>query len=288
MNTFRLVTVLVAAFGAVSGCRDKGYSQATPQDTLATARLMVEQGDARRLTELVYAESPDLRGFLDQAGDVLTSLADLGIAVQQAFPKQVADIRAEAEAAAKEGKATSFVAQVVGLRTQAGRAARTPGDPAAAGGTQQLLDKMFMEVAADPYAWLTRSAERVTLSPLTDDTAALLLDGKPALGVGVTLIQREGKWYFYLPVEILKAGHLYPDTPEKWEIAGCMLTVIDQAVTDMTADVRAGKARRLEDVARAAGEKAVIPVIMTGFAYSKILEADRKQRRAAAKGAPGR
>ena len=281
MSLTWFAAVLAVGLAALAGCNDKGYSQATPEETLQTARLMVRNGDARRLTDLVYAESPELRELLEQTGDVLSSLAGLGLAVQERFPKEVADLRAQAEAAAKEGKSASFLAQLAGLRSRMDRAARTGGGQ----GAQDLFNKMLMEIASDPYAWLTRTSERVTVSPLTDDSAAILIDGKPAMGVGLTLVQRDGQWYLYLPVEMLKAARVYPDTPEKWEIMGYLMAAVDQAVVDMTADVKAGKAQRLEDVARMAGEKAFIPAAMVMFAYSKTLEADRKARRAAAKAA---
>jgi hypothetical protein len=279
MTIPRFVGVLIVAVGLLAGCRDKGYSRATPEDTLHTARLMVENGDARRLTELVYAESPEMRELLEQAGDVLASLADLGLAVQERFPKEVADLRAQAEAAAKEGRSASFLAQLTGLNARVNRAART-GDGQDA---QELFNKVMMEVASDPYAWLTRTSDRVTVSPLTDDSAAIMIDGKPAMGVGLTLVERDGEWYLYVPVDLLRAAHVYPDSAEKWEMMGSLMATIDNAVVDMTADVRAGKARRLEDVARIAGEKAFVPAAIVMFAYGHQLEEERRARRAAAK-----
>lgn len=273
----RIAATLLLTLALLGGCRDKGYSQATPEDTLRTARLMVENGDARRLTELVYADSPQMRDLLEQAGDVLSSLATLGLAVQERFPTEVAALRAEAEAAAKEGRSASFLAQLAGLRSQMDRAARSGSGQQA----QDLFNKMLMEIASDPYAWLTRTSDRVSVTPLNDDTAAILIDGKPAMGVGLTLVQRDGNWSLYLPLELLKGVHVYPDTPEKWEMMGSLLATLDNAVSDMTKDVKAGKAARLEDVARIAGEKAFVPAAIVMFAYGQQLEADRKARRSA-------
>lgn len=276
----RIIAGLVAAAAVLGGCGDKGYSQETPEATLATARLMVEQGDARRLTELVYAESPELRELLEQAGDALESLARLGVAVQREFPEEVARLRAEAEAAAASGQASSFVGQLVGMNAQVRRAARTRNGQ----GAQDLFNKMAMEVMADPYAWITRNAERVSVTTIADDQAAVLVDGKPALGIGVTLIHRDGEWYFYLPVEYLKASRVYPDTPEEWEIMGYLMAALDNAVVDLTKDVEAGRARRLEEVARMAGEKAFVPAAMIVLAYGKAMDNDRKEKKKAAGG----
>jgi hypothetical protein len=274
-----VLAAVVAGAILLPGCRDKGYSQASPDDTLKTARLMVEKGDARRLTDLVYADSPQMRELLNQAGDMLGSLAELGKAVQGAFPEEVARLREEAETAAKSGQATSFVGRMVGMSSQVRRAARGQDSGP---NPQEMFNKMAMELMADPYAWLTRNADRLSTTMMTDDTAAVLWDGQPVLPpLGVALTQKDGKWYFALPSQFPGASRILPKKPEEWEILGYFFAAIDQALVDMTKDVRSGKARRLDDVARMAGEKAFIPAAMIVFAYGKALESERK------KGKPG-
>ena len=53
-------------------------------------------------------------------------------------------------------------------------------------------------------------------------------------------------------------------------------------VIDLTKDVRDGRLRSLDDVAKKAGEKTFIPAAMTVFAYSRLLETQKKEAKALA------
>jgi len=68
----------------LAGCGDQGtsYTLDTPEDTLDSAKRMVETGEAQRLVELIYAETPEQRSLLGQAGRLLGALQDLGDIVQ--------------------------------------------------------------------------------------------------------------------------------------------------------------------------------------------------------------
>ena len=282
----RITTIALAALLALTllaGCRDKGYSQATPDDVLRSARAMVENGDADRLTDLIYTDSRDFRAFLDGLGESLGLLAKLGKVVQERFPDEVAALRDEAEQAAKDGRASSFVARAMALagQTRRARQAQATDDP------REMFNKMAMELMSDPYAWLTRNAERLTTTTdgMPDDSAAVLWDGKPVFPpIGLSMTRKDGKWSIMLPALVTT---VLPKAPEEWEIAGALLACVDNAINDSIAQIEGGRATKLEEVARILGENALIPIGIGIVAYDRAVDARREAARAAQAKPPG-
>ncbi|MFM9995103.1 MAG: hypothetical protein ACKVU4_04805 [Phycisphaerales bacterium] len=285
------VLAVIACALSGGGCRDKGYSQATPDDVLVTARKMVENGDARRLSDLIYADSPQMRQLLNDLGRTAGLLAKLGRTIQAKFPKEVESLRLEAEEAAKNGRGSSFVGQMLGMANQSRRARR---DPAVAQEARRTFDRMAIEVFADPYAWLTRNTDRLRASTekMPDGTAVIQWDSdpeaegkddwKPVAGFGLLgMKQDRGKWYVVLPTNLPLVSGAVPKTPEEWEIASYLLEVVDNMIIDLDSDVEQGKARTLDDVARAAGEKAFLPAAFAVLAYGKAMDERNKADRAA-------
>lgn len=282
--------VLVAIVGALAlgGCR-RGYDQSSPQAVLKTAKEMVEKGDASRLTELIYADNQKMRQLLDEVGVVMGSLQELGRAVQKAYPEEIAKLRAEAEESAKKGEASSFIARMAGQATQqmGGIGRRngkggTPMDPDAA---RKTFDNAMKELFADPYGWIASNETRLTAVTVADDRAVLLWDGKPALGIGLTMQKGDDdKWYVVLPTNAPGIASVMPKTEESWEIMGSLMDVFDNMLLDLTKDVKKGKAKKLDNLATMAGEKAFVPAVMVFFAYTKAMEAEKKAAKAAAAG----
>jgi hypothetical protein len=226
-----------------------------------------------------------MRGFLDDLGATLDHLADLGLAVQRAFPGEVATLRGEAEASISKGDGSSFVGRAIGMAEQGRRARR---DPAAAYQANALFQKMAMEVMSDPYAWLTRNQERLRTSTtsMPDGTAAILwdtdpdsereTDWKPVLAGAITMKLDGDRWYAAFPTNLLR---VMPKSAEEWEIASLILQVVDNALTDLQKDVESGKAASLQDVAGMAGEKAVLPMGLALIAYDRARDARRDAAR---------
>jgi hypothetical protein len=274
--------LLVGAAGSWGCGRD--YSQATPDDVLVSARLMVENGDVHRLPDLIYAESTELRNLMTQFGRVLRSMQLLAIDLQKAYPDEISQIKREAEEAAAKGQATGFVGRMMG---QAAPARRGPGNrrtrnaqqPAAGEGMQQSFNQMAKELFADPYGWLARSEGRVTTQKVADDMAAILWDGKPAFGIGLLMKEEKGKWYITVPTSMPGMGNLAPNTPETWQIAGSLALALENAIKDTQREVRAGKHPTLEDLSRSVGEKAAIPAIAIMYAYQRATRVDREEQR---------
>jgi len=288
-----LATVLLVGLVFSPGCR-RGYDQSTPEAVLQSAKQMVEKGDADLLPRLIYADSTRMRQLLDELGVVLGSLQELGKAVQKAYPEEIESLRIEAENSAKQGDASGFIARIAGQASQQMNAGRRqlPFGPASRGGgaagnatpdpdaMRKMFDNAMKELFADPYGWIAANEGRLTAQQLADDRAAVLWDGKPVLGIGLTMQKADDdKWYIVLPLNAPGIGQVMPKSDESWEIMGSLMAVMDNMLRDLTSDVKRGKARKLDELATLAGEKAFIPAVMVFFAYSKAVEADRKAAR---------
>ncbi len=285
-----ILCVLLAAAGLLlPGCHR--YEQDTPDSVLASARKMIAEKHAERLTDLIYADSKDMRKLLDQMGQTLGSLQDLALAVQKAYPKEIAKLAADAEAAAKDGQASSYIQKMMSqasssLPTGTGRRRRggpslpqmPQGDPDE---MRKTFDNALKEVFADPYGWLAKSEGRITTQSMGDDRAAIMWDGKPVFGVGMTMRLDKGKWYLELPTYAPGVNQIMPKSAEGWEILGGLFEVFDNAFADLAADVKKGKCKHLDDLASRAGEKMFLPAAMVVFAYSQLMDVDRKAQRAA-------
>lgn len=268
-----LARVMAAGAIAMAAGACTHYSQDTPEAVLASARQMVKEGHADHLTDLIYADSKQMRTLLDQLGGLLGDLQDLALAVQKAYPKDVQKLESDAAEAAKNGNASGFLQKMVGQMGQA-RSKRMP--PADNGDEmRQTFDNAAKELFADPYGWLERSEEKLTVRTVSDDTAAIMWDGKPAFGVGLLMKQEKGRWYVLLPTSMPGVSQAMPKTEDGWEILGDMVQVFDSTLTELTDDVKKGRCPRLDDLANKAGEKAFLPAVMVFFAYEKYMEAER-------------
>lgn len=271
---------LLALFLA-AGCGDRGgYSQATPDDVLVTARLMVERGQAERLTDLVYAESDQMRDLYRRVGTLLGSLQELGSSIQDAFPEEVAEIKRQAEEAAKKGQASSFISQIMGGGGGGRGGRRRNRDPGADG--RAAFNNFAKAFMADPYGWLSRAGkegrQRLTTVGIADDTAALLWDGQPVFPpIGMAMKLEGEKWCVVLPTHLPGVSGFMPRTQDEYAIWGSLIVTFDQVLRELAADVKSGRAGSLKQVAELAGEKAFIPAAMVFFAYSQALEARQKQ-----------
>jgi hypothetical protein len=278
------LTGLLAACGFVLvqvGCGDDGYSQSSPEAVIATAQRMVEQGDADRLTDLLYADTPRMRDVLDQFGQTLRHLQQLADSIQKAYPEEIATLKAEAEAAAARGEATGFLGRIAGAAGARGREAQLN----AGGNRQQQFNLAIKSLFADPYAWLRDHSGRLTATPLSDDTAALLWDGKAVFPpVGLAMREDKGEWYVVLPTNLPGIAGAMPRTDDEFEIVGALFQVLDNMLIDLRKDVESGKARDLEELSRVAGEKAFLPAMLVFFAYSQAVDAREKDT--AARSAP--
>ncbi|MDX2147213.1 MAG: hypothetical protein SFZ23_06790 [Planctomycetota bacterium] len=266
--------LVLAAFAG--GCsRKERYSQATPEATIRTARLMVERGEVEKLPTLIYSESKEFSALMKRFGILLSSVSDLASTVQEKFPAEVAALRAPADEGGDKPGFLAQLAQSQGRRFNPGNAAQ-----------EEAFGNLVKQIFADPFGWLAQGEQRLSVEEIDDSRVAVLLDGEPVLAP-VGLIMRkdvDDKWAFVLPTQFPGLGDFMPRSRQEYSIVASLFKVFDNAVKDLDADVKAGRIANLEDLSRAAGEKAFIPAVMTYFAYTKAIEARNKA--AASVGSP--
>ena len=295
-----LVAVVVALVMGVVGVlpaacsRTDGYSQDSPDAVIKTAKMMVEQGHADRLTTLIYAENEDWRQFLRRLGVMLGHLQTLGAAVQESFPKEIDALKAQAEAAAKKGQATGLLQQFTGQKSPFQRRGKGVAPPSAAEQKRQqdAINAAIKRLFADPYAFLEESSGHLTTTMVSDDIAAVLWDNQPVLPpVGLSMkreiIKGKETWYVILPTNLPMLSNYMPRTKEEFKVFGSLVATLDNMVLDLTKDVKEKRVTSMEQIASKAGEKVLIPAAMVFYAYSKAVEARAKPAPAVKAPGPG-
>ena len=280
LKVWSVLALLAAWLFAGVGCSDD-YGQDTPEQTIRTAKMLVEKGKAKQLSTLIYAENENWRKLMRRTGVFLGNIQALGNELEIAFPKEVGELRERAKTAAAEGKATSLVG-VLSKQAMGGRRKR-PSEKERAEMEQAMQDAM-KRLFADPYAWLKEADGRLTTVPVNDNTAALMWDGQtvmPPLGM-IMRKAEDGKWYFVLPTNLPGVNQFMPKTEKEFRLWGSIITTFDNVVIDLTKDVREKRLTNFEMVSMKAGEKAFIPAAMTFAAYGAYLDAKKREAKAAA------
>ena len=245
---------------------------------------MVEGGHAERLGELIYADSPEWRELYLRLGELLGEVQDLAESVQENMPEEVAQVKADALAAAQEGRASNFIQQALTGRRARSSSTASPGRP---GGPdpRRLLNDTLKQIASDPYGWLEESESRLGFEWIDDFTVALTWDNRAiAPPIGITMKQADdGNWYLVLPTSLPQVRPVVPDTPEEFGIWASIIQVMDHAVVDMRTTVETGAVRNLDDLSRKAGENLLLPMGLVFVAYGKLVEEDMRVQREAAR-----
>lgn len=266
------VCVALALVVGVAGCRrgPKEYAQGTPEEVVASLEAMVREGETRRLHELFYAEDEDMRLALRRFGRMCGRLAELAVAIREAYPEEVAELRKETEAAAARGEATNILSR---FTRSAFQNRRNRGQPRTNVGDSFNL--AFRQLLTDPYGSLEGASDRITTAPVSDGFVGMLWDGQPMLPpFGVMMREEGGKWYIVLPLDLPIVTKYRPRTKEQWEIAGYLMRAWENAAVDLRAKIEAGDLRNLDEVAQEAGAMILPPTMMIGIAYSKQFEDD--------------
>jgi hypothetical protein len=269
-----LVVALAIAVAMAGGCgKKRAYSQATPDDVIRSAVEMVKNKDTKQLGDLVYADSPEMRIFLDRLGDLFGHMQSLAGEVEKRFPKEMAEMRERAAKAAAEGKADPLLSA---LGSMSGGGRRGPGGMGAGGGpgmdedaARDLVNRLF----ADPYGWLEQNAGRLSALKTSDDTASVMLDDQPIIPVvGLPMKLENDKWYIALPTTFPGIANVMPRSKEQWSILVSVVKVLDRTVVEMTQDVKAGKLATMDSLGKQAREKALLPGAIAFAAYGKEME----------------
>jgi len=220
------------------------YPARTPDALLDAAVAMIEDGRPDLLPSLIDAPSTEFRAVLDRLGGLLASLRELSRALETEFPSQVASLRSSPPPGLLSGAAA-----------------------------EGFDDDTLARLLADPFAWLEGARDRLETIPIGDDAAAILVDGAPAFGVGLTMRRvEEGQWRVVVPLGLPFVGRYLPQSRDEWSIVASMVTVVDNALRDLTRDVRRGRCETIDDAVSLAGQKAWPPLALCYFAYTRAME----------------
>lgn len=278
--TVILVVVLGLLMGALGGCgrQERSYSQATAEDTLASAIEMIRAGEPQHLTRLIWADSREYRIVLQRLGQMLGSLYVLTQVVAERYPREVAELRRQVEEAARE----------LDARDLANTAAREPGEirvpviPAseeARRAQQGEFERVTQRLLADPYGLILQYADQLSVRRDTDDVSLVWWGDAPALGGLVRLQQFDGRWFFVLPLDAPFIAQYAPQTRGEWAILASIVTVLDNTLKELTEEVRAGRVGSTRQLAEKAGEIAAIPAIVAFVSYVKEMDLRQKRER---------
>lgn len=245
--------------GILTGCGREDYDTSTPEAVLASARAMVENGDADRLPELIHFEARDIEfddGVTEASAieEVKAKLAELmgrlwviGEELQARFPGESMDTLDEAvEMVDAEGGGdwTDIVGQIL----------------------------------TNPYEFLDEGEDRIEILDLGDGTAAVLWDDEPAWGGFVAMLETDDGWRASVPIELVRDTEYWPQTRWEWSVVASMLLSIENALEDFENDVRADRFRTLSQAAASAGrivgESAVVQAIIYGMMKRDVDEDD--------------
>lgn len=293
-----LVALLIACASGCDGSR-REYPASSPDTMLDSARDMIANGEADRLSDLVYAEDEQMRSFLNQVGGLLGSLHGLGDAIEARFPEEIAAFRAEAERAAAEGRTNPLLSRLVASGRPGGNATfgisqmdrsgltlDTGSGGEASGGRRggllgggpsdsqrEIFNGIIKQLLADPYGWLEDGRDRIDHVYLADDMVSLTWDGRVILPpFGLTLLEEDGRWFLVPPTSYPGVRMVLPRSDDEWYVWGSMIKTLERVVIDLERDVRSGRVRNMTDLADSATEKVAIPAMLIFFAYTNLIE----------------
>ncbi len=229
----------------------------SPDALVASVFSAVERGRPDLIPSLIYAENSDLRLVLDALADLFDSLDSLAATIQQRFPSEVESLRGQPASGG-----------IVGALAGAQRAAQAGGSQA-----PNFSNASIRSLLADPFAAIRDARGRVSTAVVADDLAAVLIDSKPAFGVGLMLRRAEGRWWIDLPLNLPFIAKYSPRNTEEHQILASMIQVVDNTIVDLRQDIDAGKCANLREVSQLAGEKAFAPIALCVVAYDRAIKA---------------
>ena len=274
-----VVTILIGVgvfAGILLATQRKEYSQATPEDVLASAIQMVRDGNTERIADLIYADNLEYRSTLSRMGHLFGTMQGLGKAMAEAFPNEVAAARDRLKSE-MEGNSEGIVTALMTANPNGPIKIERPKNEDDARAQEQQFQDFTTRLFADPFGWLDSGANRLSVERIADDAAVIKFDKEPLLGGVFTIRQHDGRWWFVLPLNLPGVNQYTPQTRNEWAIVASLIRVLDNALADLRDDVKSGKAYSVKRVGELAGEKAIIPAGIVFFMYGK--EMDVRTRR---------
>jgi hypothetical protein len=281
-----LVLSLALSFAlvALSACerRDPSYSQATPDEVLRSAQLMLTRKEPRLLTKLIYADSREYRLFLQRLGQLLSTISELSDEVATRFPNDVKRLRAQAEAAAKRLDAVDPKALLdrPDLRDNPPTVPTIPQDEATRANARETFERSLELAIADPLGLARRYADRLSVKPEGDDEAVIAFDNDVVLGGLIRLRKIDARWWLVLPLDAPLIANYAPETRGEWAILAYLVRALDNALKDLLDELRAGQIDSVKRLSERAGEIAAPPAVGVFIAYAKEMDVRQKRQRA--------
>ena len=274
-----MIATLSAAIGiSVVLLRERPYTYdlSSPERAIASARLMLERGEAERLADLIEASNENERRLYRQLGVVLGHLQDLTVTIREEMPEEIERYRRELEEAAARGEPVTFFDKIAARRR--GERRRLPDQGGAemfrGSPVRERINDLLRGVLADPYAWIEATESRLSFAEIDEDMVALLWDGQmiPPLG-WVMRRQRDGRWQLVLPLDAPGVRSVAPQTEDEFLIWGSLLASLDNVLLELDQEIRDGRHTSFESVADSTFEKVAIPAVMIMYAYGQAVEA---------------
>jgi len=213
----------------LGGCEKPApqYDTSTPQAALDSMRAMVRDGHPELLGSLLHIEARDI-----------------------AFDDGVTEASAINEVLAKSGDMLGRLYRVAGTLRE-----RFPDDlrrELAPSENSLTRDRQFLaRFMSDPFGLLDEQADRLTVEDLGDGTAAVLIDGQPALGFGLQMRDMNGSWKIDIPIELLQKYR--PNTRNEWAVVASMMLAMENALITFETELDRGEFRDLRHASDRAG-----------------------------------
>ncbi|MBX3355070.1 MAG: hypothetical protein KF724_05160 [Phycisphaeraceae bacterium] len=239
-----LTAALLLSLLAAGGCRRKTvgeYDTSTPDAALEAIRLMILEGRADLLPQMIELRARDITfddGVTEasaiadvkaKSGDMLARLWRISTKIRERWPKQV---EREVNSASRGRDFEDTVTRVI----------------------------------VDPFAALDAQRGRLSVEDLTDGTAAILWEDEPVLGGFVRMVETNNGWRVEIEASALRTSRFWPDTRHEWAVIASMMLGIENALKDFERELDSGRFRDLaaasSRVGRLVGESVVAQSII--------------------------
>ncbi|MCA9286923.1 MAG: hypothetical protein KDA22_16995 [Phycisphaerales bacterium] len=253
MGAFRTAsTGLAAAFLAAiaAGCSKPAYDTSTPQQAIDAVQAMLADGRPELLPTMIHIEARDIvyddgvteasaiENVRDKTGDMLAQLWRVTQKLQARYPSEV---QKELELAKSGARARGFGAA-------------------------------FARFLADPFSFLEEQRDRLVAEDLGDGTAALLVDGEPAFGGVLTMVETGDGWRLSIPVEAARSSGYWPDTRHEWAVVASIMLSAENALADFERKLDRGDFRTLRQASEQAGLQLGGSVAVQSVIYASMKE----------------
>lgn len=275
-------TALLACCLVTPACGKKSeryeWKQDSAESVLLSLTEMVELGQIRYMTELIWAPDDLRRTFLRGIGSMLQSLHDLSQTAAAAFAPEVRQVLNAGEAARAQGQGVNPFARLAGQAARGGGSSRFTQ-------SNDFLNDITKSLITDPYGFIERNADKLGVEEY-DLGYILTYEERPTILGFLEIFQQmdDGKWYILVPDRIINVDtdQFWPRDENELEIALSVMKVLKNALDDVRVDIEEGRVYSLEMAAENLGKYLALPLPMAFAAYNGMMQARARADRDAA------